>query len=480
MGSVETSSRFDVKKVAVIGAGPCGLAAAKYLREQDAFDSIVLFEQQPEVGGIWHYSELTAQDCPVPQEDPFYPPDPPVQLRPEEPPVFPSALYDNLCANIPGTLMGFSDHGFPEEALLFPHRKTIQEVLVSYAKDLRHLIKFSHEVTKVTRQVENGHDKWHLEARNTKSTDVHRDIYDAVVVANGHYSIPYIPDIKGMKEFQIAHPNIISHSKNYRTPDGLAGKKVIVVGNGPSGVDIAAQVNTACRKPALLSVRSETTPALLEFTQCEEVAEIEEFLPAQQGVRLVDGRVETGIDAIIFCTGFMYSYPFLPELKKRLITHGKGVHRLYKHFICIEHPTLMFPCLNMKAIPWPVAEGQAAVFSALWSNQLALPPVEEMERWSQELEKTKGTALHVLEKLVDGYFINELHDWSQQAERKGKRPPYWGEELSWQRSIFAQAKLRFEQQGRTAKTLEDIGFQYEPGAYNKSLEEAKAKDLSEN
>ncbi|KAK0392365.1 hypothetical protein NLU13_1860 [Sarocladium strictum] len=474
MGSVE-SPRFDVKKVAVIGAGPCGLAAAKYLRDQGAFDCIDLFEQQPEVGGIWYFSEVTSKDCPAPQEDPFYPPDPPVQLREDEPPIFPSALYDNLCANIPGTLMGFSDHGFPKDALLFPHRKTIQETLVAYAKDVRHLIKFSYQVTEVTRQPENGRDKWLLRAQSTTGTNSLSGVYDAVVVANGHYTVPNIPAIKGMAEFQAAHPHVISHSKNYRRPDIFAGKKVIVVGNGPSGVDIGAQVNAVCKRPALLSVRSPTTPALLEHTGCEEVAEIEELLPEERGIRLVDGRVETGIDAIIFCTGFMFSYPFLPDLQHRLITHGKGVHGLYKHFICIEHPTLMFPCLNMKAIPWPVAEGQAAVFSALWSNQLDLPPVEEMRKWSEELEKDKGTALHIFERLADGHFINELHDWAQQARQKGKPPPRWGEELTWQRSIFAEAKLRFELQGRTAKTLEDIGFKYEQGAYYKSLQEAEEK-----
>lgn len=475
MGSVE-SPRFDVKKVAVIGAGPCGLAAAKYLRDQGAFDTIDLFEQQPEVGGIWNYSELPSKDCPVPQEDPFYPPDPPVQLRPEEAPIFPSALYNNLCANIPGTLMKFSDHGFPSDALLFPHRKTIQEVLVAYAKDVRHLIKFSHQVIEVTRQIENGREKWLLRAQSTTDAELYKDVYDAVVVANGHYSVPNIPRIKGMDEFQVAHPHIISHSKNYRTPDIFSGKKVIVVGNGPSGVDIGAQVNKVCRQPSLLSVRSPTTPSLLEHIGCEEVAEIAELLPAERGVRLVDGRVEADIDAIIFCTGFMYSYPFLPELQHRLITHGKGVHGLYKHFICIEHPTLMFPCLNMKAVPWSLVEVQAAVFSAIWSNQLDLPPIDEMRHWSQNLEKEKGVALHVFERLADGYFINELHDWSQQARKKGKTPPRWGEELLWQRSIFPEARLRFELQGRTAKTLEDIGFTYEPGAYNRSLAEAKGKE----
>ncbi|KAL2212164.1 FAD/NAD(P)-binding domain-containing protein [Sarocladium strictum] len=475
MGSVG-KPQFDVRKVAVIGAGPCGLAAAKYLRDQGAFESITLFEQQSEVGGIWNYSEVTSQDCPVPQEDPFYPPDAPVQRKQDAAPIFPSALYNNLCANIPGTLMGFSDHGFPRDALLFPHRTTIQDVLVSYAKDVRHFIKFCHQVTEVTRQSENDQDKWLLQAERTTDSTTHSDVYDAVVMANGHYSVPNIPSIKGIEAFQAAHPHVISHSKNYRTPDIYAGKKVLVVGNGPSGVDIAAQVNATCQKPALLSVRSPTTPALLEYTGCEEVAEIEEFLPEQQGVRLVDGSVIKAIDAIIFCTGFMFSYPFLPELQHRLITHGKGVHGLYKHFICIDHPTLMFPCLNMKAIPWPVAEVQAAVFSAIWSNNLDLPPAEEMRKWSEDLEAEKGVALHVFDRLADGHFINELHDWSQQARSKGKTPPRWGEELSWQRSIFAQAKLRFELQGRNAKTLEDIGFQYEPGAYNKSLKEAKEED----
>lgn len=478
MGSIP-APRFDVKKVAIIGAGPCGLAAAKYLRAQNAFDSIVVFEQQHEVGGVWHYSALPSQDCPVPQEDPFYPADPPIQLGPNEPPVFPSALYDNLCANIPGTLMGFSDHPFSNEALLYPHRKTIQEVLVSYAEDVRHLIKFCHEVTKVTQQTENGHDKWLLEAQSTTGGDVHKDLYDAVVMANGHYSVPNLPSIKGIQEFQASHPTVISHSKNYRIPEPFVGKKVIVVGNGPSGVDIAAQVNTVSQKPTLLSVRSPTTPAMLEHTKCEEVPEIVEFLPSERGVRLEDGRVVTGIDAIIFCTGFMFSYPFLPDLQHKLITHGKGVHGLYQHFIHIEHPTLVFPTLNMKAIPWPVAEVQAAVFSALWSNNLSLPPLEEMRAWSQRLEEKQGTALHVFAKLEDGYYINEMHDWSQQAETKTKKPPYWDEELCWQRSIFAEAKLKFEQQGRMAKKLEDLGFVYEPGAYNRSRAEAKAKERSE-
>jgi hypothetical protein len=116
----------------------------------------------------------------------------------------------------------------------------------------------------------------------------------------------------------------------------------------------------------------------------------------------------------------------------------------------------------MKAVPWPVSEAQAAVFSAVWANALPLPPVAEMEAWTRELEKQKGEALHVFAKGADGAYINLMHDWVLEANPRGKEPPYWGDEQLWQRKIFLEAKLRFEQQGGTAQTLEELGFIY-PG-----------------
>lgn len=53
MGSIVGTAPFAVKRVCVIGAGPTGLAAAKYLVAEDAFDKIDVFEQQSEAGGVW-------------------------------------------------------------------------------------------------------------------------------------------------------------------------------------------------------------------------------------------------------------------------------------------------------------------------------------------------------------------------------------------------------------------------------------------
>lgn len=78
---------------------------------------------------------------------------------------------------------------------------------------------------------------------NEKSTNK----YDAVMVCNGHYSDPFIPYIKGRENFKGKQ----WHSHDYREPSSFIGKKVLIVGGGPSGVDIAAQVLDVADKVSL-------------------------------------------------------------------------------------------------------------------------------------------------------------------------------------------------------------------------------------
>ncbi|KAM6522438.1 monooxygenase [Fusarium falciforme] len=464
MGSYPPAS-FDVRKIAIIGAGPAGLSAAKYLTAQGSFDQIIVFEQQDQVGGIWNYSGLAPGTCPAPQEDPFCPPSEPIRWCEGAAPIFTSPMYEQLHANLPNSVMRFSCQAFPDDARLFPERTMIQDYLLKYAEDVRPLIRFCQRINRVTlKPQENGRDSWEVEAQSTVDGKLTVAEFDAVVVANGHYTIPFIPNMKNLAEFNEAYPGVITHSKQYRTPHPFNDEKVIVVGNGPSGLDIALQINQQCRRPAILSVRHPTAPDRLAHSGCEEAAEIDEFLIEEKGVRFKDGRVEKDVDAIVFCTGFLYGFPFLPDLNHKLVTTGRGVHGLYKHVFHIQHPTLVFPGLNMKAAPWPLCESQAALFSAVWSNNLNLPSKDTMEAWSQALEQEEeGDALHVFGPDGDGHYINELHDWVMTAQRLGKEPPRWDDEHMWQRSVFLEAKARFEQLGCTAQTLEEIGFHYQPG-----------------
>ena len=48
--------------------------------------------------------------------------------------------------------------------------------------------------------------------------------FDAVIVATGHYSVPYIPNISGLAETSKALPHSFEHSKAFRLPDNYVNK----------------------------------------------------------------------------------------------------------------------------------------------------------------------------------------------------------------------------------------------------------------
>ncbi|KAI1405966.1 FAD/NAD(P)-binding domain-containing protein [Hypoxylon fuscum] len=475
--SPEGTGPFHVHKIAIVGAGPCGLSAAKYLLAQAAFPRIDVFEQQAEVGGVWNYSAKPADALRVPQTD-AHPkrPDPPVLSggSGNGKPLFPSPMYDELTTNIPHTLMGYSDLAFDESCEIFPTRADVQAYLVRYARDIRHLIRFSTQVTDVALREgqRRERDRWDVSTTDLLTGEETRETYDAVVVASGHYSTLYIPDsIENIAEFHAAHPGLISHSKLYRNAESYRGKKVVVVGTGASGLDIASQIQKVCKPPLLISAQTKAPPEILEHIgSVKQVGQIKQFLTEDRGIELLplegeeEGQIERDVDAVLFSTGYLYTFPFLNTLDPPLITDGRQVHGLAKHLLHISHPTLAFPGLPIKVIPFPLSESQASVLARLWSNTLPLPPREKLEEWERaDGEGTSPGKYHVFAKGGDGRYINELHAWvTRESSGKGKEPPHWDQELLWQRGIYAEAKMKFEKTGKKARTLEELGFKYEP------------------
>ncbi|KAI1214652.1 FAD/NAD(P)-binding domain-containing protein [Annulohypoxylon truncatum] len=521
MGSTSpTPSPFNVEKIAVVGAGPSGLAVAKYLLAQNAFSQVDVFEQQAEVGGVWNYSAVPRPDAelPVPQvvafpgwlEEPVYVDSGNADDRKGKP-LFPSPMYDDLNTNIPHTIMKYSDLSFRDGCEIFPRREDVQAYLVQYAKDVRHRIRFSNQVTDISLREKNARkpweerDQWDVGTTDLVTGTKSKDVYDAVVVASGHYSTPYIPDgIANIKAFHEAHPGVISHSKLYRNAEAYKGKKVVVVGTGASGLDIAAQIRRVSQAPLILSAREGATEETLEHFgggKFVQVGQIKRFLVEERGVEFYPlededeegGKteeeakekekptiIEKDIDAVLFCTGYLFTFPFLTTLADPpLVTDGRRVHGLAKHFLHINHPTLAFPGLPIKVIPFPLTEAQGAVLARLWSNTLPLPPrsaLEAMER--EDGDGANPGKYHVFPKGGDGRYINELHDWVMRdggGEGGGKEPPYWDAELLWQRGIYIEAKMQFEKTGKKAKTLEELGFRYEPQEV-KSVEDVEGTE----
>lgn len=378
-------------------------------------------------------------------------------------------MYDRLETNIPKTLMNFSDKLFPVGSPLFPHRDIVFHYLEEYAKDIKHFIKFCTQVVDVRLSQSDVH-RWAVHSKYLNTGEEVVAHYDAVVVCSGHHAVPHVPQVPGIQLWNSAYPGSISHSDSYRRSDDFEGKKVVIVGNGPSGHDIACQISARSRQPLLISVRSKAARQFHVMHDQEEIQEIVEFIPpssAQRAIRLANGRIVADIDRLIFCTGYLYSYPFLESFNPKLITHGFCVHNLYRHIFYIEQPSLAFVALPWKVSPFPLSEAQASIISRIWSGQLHLPSPAAMHQWEDDLvaKVGNGRAFHKMETPEDIRYQNSLCDWLYEANRPLSRMPRrWTQTDTWIRERFPAIKKAFDDKGEArhqVRTAEELGFIHE-------------------
>ena len=419
----------------------------------------------------------------IPQINPFQPFEEPLWRtgayengeRRRKQATFISPMYDRLETNIPHTLMAYSDDPSIANNQLFPSREAVLRYLETYGEDVRHLVQFETQVISVHRSADIK-DAWHLTVRDLSSNRTSSKTYDAVVVASGHYSIPHIPDIKGIKQWNEAYPGRISHSKFYRRPDDFAGKKTVVVGNSASGLDISSQISPICASPLLVAQRSVSPlapPSQGQGTDAKKIMpEIVEFLSSslstgQRAVRFADGHVEEDIDSILFCTGYYHSYPFLSSLQPPLITSGDRVNHLYQHVFYIPDPTLAFVGIPSKILPFRTYEGQAAVVARIWCGRLRLPSKDRMDEWEKTriAQKGNGKKFHELLTPEDMDYHNAMVDWAEHAKPAtcGKIPRKWSEEDSWARERLAIIKGAFAERGegrKVIRTMSELGFDF--------------------
>ena len=430
---------------------------------------------------MWnHASRAPREELSVPQTNPHQPLQEPTWVDSHEiysertaiKPVFTTPIYNTLESNIPHFLMRHSDDPSLENEPLFAGHESVLRYLNTYAKPVRHLIRFCTQVYDIKRESENGQDRWLVCTRDLKSHKVMERYYDAVAVASGHHYVPKLPDISGIRAWNEAYPKVITHSKYYRMPEEFRDKKVVVVGNSASGSDIATQIGTVSKHPVLNSKRSEAPEFRREISWKHEVPEIVEFLPptsAHRAVRFADGQVESDIDAVVFCTGYYYSFPFLSSLRPAISTTGERVENIYKHLFYTPHPSLAFVGLPVKIVPFRTYEGQAAVLACVWSGRLDLPSASAMRAWEEEriAEKGSGKRFHEMRNLTDFQYHNEMVEWALQAkdEKTDAVPPKWREKDSWFRINTPVIKKAFAEKGKARFSIlsaGQLGFQY-PG-----------------
>lgn len=118
--------------------------------------------------------------------------------------------------------------------------------------------------------------------------------FDAIMVCNGHYSSPNIPDFKGLDDFVGKK----QHSHDYRQPDHYENETVLIIGAGPSANDIAFEIATKAKRVIWSQHKN-----FLNFTlpaNMKKVGDVRSFTTTS--VQLESGEEET-ISYVLFCTG---------------------------------------------------------------------------------------------------------------------------------------------------------------------------------
>jgi cation diffusion facilitator CzcD-associated flavoprotein CzcO len=190
------------RKFCIVGAGSSGLAVARHFRARAIpFDC---FEREDDVGGNWYYG------------------------RPH------SSVYRSVRLISSKRQTQYSDFPMPDDWPEYPGHEQVWQYLRSYARhhDLYANIQFNTSIIRLEPAAQPT-DCWGWEATLSDGT---RRPYRGIVIANGHNWDPSWPDFPG--EFR----GCVLHSSQYKTPDICHARRVLVVGGGNSGYDIAADV----------------------------------------------------------------------------------------------------------------------------------------------------------------------------------------------------------------------------------------------
>jgi len=182
-------------RVAIIGAGPAGIAAAIRFHQQ-GIDDVVLFEKNAAIGGTWNVNR-----------------------------------YPGLSCDVPAHLYRFTFAPNPEWTHRYAPRAEILEYIQGMAEknNIVEKVRLSHEVTSAVY----SEGRWRI---HTNHGDA--GLYDVVVTAVGVLHHPVYPTIPGLNDFKgmLVHPSMWDETTDLR------GKRVGIIGTGSTAVQIVSAI----------------------------------------------------------------------------------------------------------------------------------------------------------------------------------------------------------------------------------------------
>ncbi|TVQ97667.1 MAG: monooxygenase [Deltaproteobacteria bacterium] len=392
-------------RICIIGAGPSGITAARNLRAAGLTDITVL-DRGHAVGGNWVFDADSGH----------------------------SSVFETTHIISSKRFSQYEEFPLPDDAPDYPDHQTLARYFQDYARhfDLERHIRFGRLVTRCTLR-DDG--RWTVASRPDADPDAEEETetFDRLVVANGHHWKPRWPSWPG------AFDGELLHSHHYKRAEPFRDQRVLIVGGGNSACDCAVETARVSARTDLswrrgywivpkfmfgqpgdvlynrVVQRASWVPLTLRYRAMERMlrlvngpnrlyglpepdhrfgethptvnSELLYFLrhgaihPRPDIARLdghdvhfTDGTTGT-YDAIIACTGYEISHPFLdPEL----IDYSTGPVPLYRKMI---HPTLdsiaFVGLFQPIGCIWPLAELQSRLLARWWTGRWSPPADRE-------------------------------------------------------------------------------------------------------
>jgi trimethylamine monooxygenase len=309
-------------RVAIVGAGPSGLAQLRAFQSAKArgeeVPQIVCYEKQSDWGGLWNYTWRTGLDE---HGEPVH-----------------CSMYRYLWSNGPKEGLEFADYSFEEhfgkQIASYPPRAVLWDYIKGRVEKagVRDLVRFNHVVRRVTWDEEA--ELFTVMAHDLEADTESSETFDYVIVATGHFSVPNAPEFPGFDTFN----GRILHAHDFRDAREFVDKDLLLIGTSYSAEDIGSQ----CWKYGARSITVSHRTAPMGFRWPDNWKEVP-LLQKVEGnsATFADGS-SARVDAIILCTGYQHHFPFLPDDLRLKTANRLAIADLWKGVVWVHNPRLFY------------------------------------------------------------------------------------------------------------------------------------------
>jgi len=212
---------------------------------------------------------------------------------------------------------------------------------------------------------ETADGKFEVTARDTVADAETREIYDYVVVANGHFSTPNVPYYPGFESFK----GRVLHAHDFRDALEFEGQDLLILGTSYSAEDIGSQ----CWKYGAKSITVAHRTAPMGYDWPDNWQEVPALVKVDGNTAHFKDGTTKEVDAVILCTGYKHHFPFMPDELRLRTPNVLASDDLYKGVAYVANPNVFYLGMQDQWFTFNMFDAQAWWARDVMMGRIAVP-----------------------------------------------------------------------------------------------------------